>query len=69
MSTSVNHAAAVLAKLPISEWNDAIEKAVAIREERERERERGIIKIRKRLKGVCLISCPHQQVSFHFYSM
>jgi hypothetical protein len=37
MSTSVNHAAAVLAKLPISEWNDTIEKAVAIRKERERE--------------------------------
>jgi hypothetical protein len=35
MSTSVDHAIAVLAKLPISEWNDAIEKVFALRKERE----------------------------------
>jgi len=41
MSTSVDHAAevlaAVLAELPISEWNDVVEKAIAfLRKERDR---------------------------------
>lgn len=36
MSTSVDHAVAVLAGLPVSEWNNAIEKAIALRKERER---------------------------------
>jgi hypothetical protein len=63
MSTSVDHAtavcAAVLAELPISEWNDTIEKLITLRKEKDRQN-----RDLERPKGICLISCPHQQVRF-----
>ena len=60
MSTSVDHAAEVLAELPISEWNDAVEKAIALRKERDR-RNRDLEEAER--------SLPHKLPSSEFSSL